>query len=87
MLILDASDDDETLKFYLERNIRLAQWVENPAYCPETSVEGSDDSGGQSWTHDALSPVAENWTRSLAGWSQEKARRVRRMAKELLVAL
>ena len=32
---LDASEDDETLKFYLERNICLAQWVENPASVPK----------------------------------------------------
>ena len=31
----DASDIDETVKFYLERNIRLAQWVENPATVPK----------------------------------------------------
>jgi len=30
-----ASNRDETLKFYLERNIRLAQWVENPATVPK----------------------------------------------------
>ena len=27
--------EDETLKFYLERNIRLARWVENPATVPK----------------------------------------------------
>ena len=31
----DPSDEDEILKFYLERNIRLAQWVENPATVPK----------------------------------------------------
>jgi len=31
----DASDVDQTMKFYLQRNIRLAQWVENPATVPE----------------------------------------------------
>jgi len=32
---VDASDNDETLKFYLGRNIRLARWVENPATVPK----------------------------------------------------
>jgi len=32
--LFDASSD-ETLKFNLERNIRLAQWVENPVTVPE----------------------------------------------------
>ena len=32
---VDASDNDETLKFYLERNIRLARWVENPDTVPK----------------------------------------------------
>ena len=31
----DASVDDDKLKFYLERNVRLAQWVENPATVPK----------------------------------------------------
>ena len=31
----DSSVDDDKLKFYLERNIRLAQWVENPATVPK----------------------------------------------------
>ena len=31
---VDASAEDETLQFYLERNIRLAQWVEDPATVP-----------------------------------------------------
>ena len=31
----DASEDDETFQFYLQRNIRLAQWVENPATVPK----------------------------------------------------
>ena len=31
----DASAEDETLKSYLERNARLAQWVENPATVPK----------------------------------------------------
>ena len=31
----DASDDDQTMKFYLQRNIRLARWVENPATVPK----------------------------------------------------
>ena len=31
----DPTDEDETLKFYLERNICLSQWVENPATVPK----------------------------------------------------
>jgi len=31
----DASDVDQTTEFYLERNTRLAQWVENPATVPK----------------------------------------------------
>ena len=31
----DSSVDDDKLKFYLERNVRLAQWVENPATVPK----------------------------------------------------
>ena len=31
----DASAEDDTMKFYLERNTRLAQWVENPATVPK----------------------------------------------------
>ena len=31
----DASEDDETFQFYLQRNIRLAQWAENPATVPK----------------------------------------------------
>ena len=31
----DPTDEDETLKFYLDRNIRLAKWVENPATVPK----------------------------------------------------
>ena len=32
---VDASEFDETMKFCLERNTRLAQWVENPATVPK----------------------------------------------------
>ena len=31
----DASAEDDTMKFYLQRNVRLAQWVENPATVPK----------------------------------------------------
>ena len=30
----DASEDDATLKFYIDRNIRLAEWLENPNTVP-----------------------------------------------------
>ena len=75
----DSSFDptDETLKIYLERNIRLAQWVENPATVPKHTVEGSDDACYQGRTRGALSAFAENWTRSVAcWWSQEKTQRI-----------
>jgi len=29
--LFDAADEDQTMKFYLERNTRLAQWVEDPS--------------------------------------------------------
>jgi len=32
---VDASNVDQTMKFYLERHSRLAQWVENPATVPK----------------------------------------------------
>ena len=32
---VDGWDNNETLQFYMLRNIRLAQWVENPATVPE----------------------------------------------------
>jgi len=31
----DASVEDSTMKFYLQRNIHLARWVENPATAPK----------------------------------------------------
>ena len=31
----DASAEDDTMKLYLQRNIRLAQWVEDPATVPK----------------------------------------------------
>jgi len=31
----DASAEDDTMKFYLQRNIRLAKWVEDPATIPK----------------------------------------------------
>ena len=33
--LFDASDQHGTLQFYLDRNTRLAQWVENPAAVPK----------------------------------------------------
>ena len=35
VVFLDASAGDETLQFYLKRNIRMAQWVDNPATLPK----------------------------------------------------
>jgi len=47
------------------------------SYSTETSVERSVYAGIQSWTHNVLSAVAENWTHSLAGrQSEAKAQQI-----------
>ena len=35
MNLIGCLSGDESLQFFLDRNIRLAQWVENPATVPK----------------------------------------------------